>query len=480
MTQTKKDASDPKSTTGLTTRIRFQQMTVAVLCLLSLGFFSAAVMLPGPTAISENVNNLHEVALASEEQIASMESSLQVVSNSATQGSLQRLAAYAGALQPALENTAIDFEHLKATSNVIGNMADGLQTFSEHLEPEHIDSLASGVGAVAGYLEQVEPISKKLADGLAQYAKLLDTQSAVFGETITAIALKESEITAMEKSLKDAAIVLNGVSVIFTAKFIADIRKTLPSFRIALKDSISTVKLLSFGSSQEKRVLAVNNMIKNIDAFNIMLAAVEKQAPQINGAARSFSNVLSRFEKTLSSVKPLLLKLPQIAAQTAAKLPALANDLSTILRNTSDFKEVAGFMRQAESDLRESRKAFTGTQAQIKDTVVLLEGMKTQLDSAYDNREEIEANYARMIALTKNTVDGVPVMIENVELTMDTGIRTLTNLRTNISATRNALPKYQSVAVFWMVTFRIGLALIGLVFAGQSFWGFQDLKQAAS
>jgi hypothetical protein len=284
----------------------------------------------------------------------------------------------------------------------------------------------------------------------------------------------------MEKSLKDAAIVLNGVSVIFTAKFIADIRKTLPSFRIALKDSISTVKLLSFGSSQEKRVLAVNNMIKNIDAFNIMLAAVEKQAPQINAAARSFSNVLNRFETTLSSVKPLLLKLPQIAAQTASKLPALANDLSTILRNTSDFKEVAGFMRQAESDLRESRKAFTGTQAQIKDTVVLLEGMKTQLDSAYDNREEIEANYARMIALTKSTIDGVPVMIENVELTMDTGIRTLTNLRTNISATRNALPKYQSVAVFWMVTFRIGLALIGLVFAGQSFWGFQDLKQAAS
>jgi hypothetical protein len=83
-----------------------------------------------------------------------------------------------------------------------------------------------------------------------------------------------------------------------------------------------------------------------------------------------------------------------------------------------------------------------------------------------------------MIALTKSTVDGVPVMIENVEFTMDTGIQNLTNLRTNISATRNALPKYQSVAVFWMVTFRVGLALIGFVFAGQSFWGFQDLRQA--
>ena len=478
MTPTKKDASEPKTNAGHTTRIRFQRMMAAVLCLLSLGFISAAVMLPGPTAIAENVNNLHEVALASEEQIASMESALQVVSNSATQGSLQRLAAYSGALKPALENTKIDFEHLQATSKVIGNMADGLQRFGEHLEPEHLDSLASGVGAVAGYLEQVEPISEKFADGLAQYAKLLDTQSAIFGETITAVALKESEINAMQKSLQDAAIVLNGVSVLFTSKFIADIRETLPSFRIVLKDSISTVKLLSFGSSQEKRVLAVNNMIKNIDAFNTMLAALEKQAPQINAAARSFSNVLSKFERTLHSVKPLLLKLPQIAAQTAAKLPALASDLSTILRNTSDFKEVAAFMRQAESKLRESRKVFAGTQAQIKNTVVLLEGMKTQLDSAYGNREAIEANYARMIALTKSTVDGVPVMIENVELTMDTGIRTLANLRTNISVTRKALPKYQSVAVFWVVTFRIGLALIGFVFAGQSFWGFQDLRQA--
>jgi len=58
------------------------------------------------------------------------------------------------------------------------------------------------------------------------------------------------------------------------------------------------------------------------------------------------------------------------------------------------------------------------------------------------------------------------------------GDSTDTNLRTNISVTRKALSKDQSVAVFWMVTFRIGLALIGLVFAGQSFWGFQDLRQA--
>ena len=478
MAQTKEDASEPKTNAGHTTRIRFQRMMAAVLCLLSLGFISAAVMLPGPTAISENVNNLHEVALASEEQLASMESSLQLVSNSATQGSLHRLADYSGALKPVLENTRIDFEYLKATSNVIENMADGLQGFGEHLEPKHIDSLAAGVGAVAGYLEQVEPISKKLADGLSQYAKSLDTQSAVFSETITTAALKESEINAMEKSLNDAAIVLNGISKLFTAKFIADIRETLPSFRVVLKDSITTVKLLSFGSSQEKRVLAVNNMIKNIDAFNTMLATVEKQAPHFNAAARSFSDVLSKFERTLHSVKPLLLKLPQIAAQTAAKLPALANDLSSILRNTSDFKEVAGFMRQAESKLRESREVFTETQAQIKNTVVLLEGMKTQLDTAYANRETIEQNYARMIALTKSTVDGVPVMIENVEFTMDTGIQSLTNLRTNISVTRKALPQYQSVAVFWMVIFRIGLALIGFVFAGQSFWGFQDLRQA--
>ena len=80
-----------------------------------------------------------------------------------------------------------------------------------------------------------------------------------------------------------------------------------------------------------------------------------------------------------------------------------------------------------------------------------------------------------MIALTKNTVDGVPVMIENVELTMGTGIQNLTNLRANISTTRQALPEYASVAGFWMVIFRIGLALIGLVFAGQSFWGFKDV-----
>lgn len=59
-------------------------------------------------------------------------------------------------------------------------------------------------------------------------------------------------------------------------------------------------------------------------------------------------------------------------------------------------------------------------------SVVLLEGIKTQIDSAHDNREAIESNYTRMIALTKSTVDGVPMMIAIVELTMDTGIQNLT------------------------------------------------------
>jgi hypothetical protein len=174
----------------------------------------------------------------------------------------------------------------------------------------------------------------------------------------------------------------------------------------------------------------------------------------------------------------MLLKLPEVVAQTADKLPALASNLSMILRKTSDFKEVAGFMRIAESKLRESRKLFTATQAQIKSSVVLLEGIKTRLDSAYDDREAIELNYTKMIALTKSTVDGVPLMIENVELTMDTGIQNLTLLRANISTTSMALQEYESVAGFWMVIFRFGLALIGLVFAGQSFWAFKDVGNA--
>ena len=174
----------------------------------------------------------------------------------------------------------------------------------------------------------------------------------------------------------------------------------------------------------------------------------------------------------------MLLKLPKVVAQTADKLPDLASNLSMILRKTSDFKEVAGFMRMAESKLRESRKLFTATQAHIKSSVVLLEGIKTRLDSAYDNREAIELNYTKMIALLKSTIDGVPLMIANVELTMDTGITNLTNFRTNISTAREVLPEYESIAGFWMEMFRYGLVLIGLVFAGQAIWVFKDVGNA--
>jgi ABC-type transporter Mla subunit MlaD len=476
MTPANQDVSEPQANLPVhTARARFQKLMAAVLCLLSLGFISAAVMLPGPTAVSENVSNLHEVALAAEGQIQTMESSLQQVRDSATQGNLKQLKEYAEVLKPALENTDIDFEHLKATSNVIGNMADGLRTFGENLEPEHIDSLASGIGTVAGYLEQIEPISEKLADGLDQYAKVLAIQSAAFKKTMSQVALKEAEIDAIEKSLGTAANVLNGVPAIFNSKTIADMRKSLPVFKRALANSKSKIEWILFGDSERQWLNAVENAIQVIDKFSVVLNNLEKQAPQINAAARSFSAVLKKLEGTLHSVKPMLLKLPEVVAQTADKLPALASNLSMILRKTSDFKEVAGFMRIAESKLRESRKLFTATQAQIKSSVVLLEGIKTRLDSAYDNREAIGENYTRMVALTKSTVDGVPLMIANVELTMDTGITNLTVLRTNISTTRKALPEYASVAGFWMVIFRIGLALIGFVFAGQSFWGFKDV-----
>ena len=475
MTQANQDVSEPETKSQVrTARARFQKMAAGVLCLLSLVFISAAVKLPGRTAIKENVSNLHGVLLAAEGQIETMESSLQQVSDSATQGSLKQLEEYAEVLKPALENTNIDFEHLKATSNVIGNMVDGLRTFGENLEPEHIDSLASGIGSVAGYLEKIEPLSEKLADGLDEQAEMLDTQSVAFSKTIVQVSLNEAEIDATESNMASAASVLAGVPAIFNAKEFADLRKNILSWQDEVKDLKSYIELIFFGDAERRKLLLADNAISTLDKFSKKLTALEKQTPEINKMALSFSSVLKKLEGTLHSVKPQLLKLPEIVAQTADKLPALASNLSMILRNTSNFKEVAGFVRKAESKLGESRKLFTTTQVHIKNTVVLLEVMKTRLDSVYDNREAIGANYTRMIALTKSTVDGIPVMIENVELTMGPGIQNLTNLRTNISTTRQALPKYEKVARFWMVIFRIGLALIGLVFAGQSFWGFKD------
>jgi methyl-accepting chemotaxis protein len=476
MTPENQDVPEPKTNLPVhTARARFQKLMATVLGLLSLGFISAAVMLPGPTAISENVNNLREVTLAAEGQIQTMESSLQKVSDSATQGNLMQLKEYVEVLKPALENTDIDFEHLKTTSTVIGTMADGLQTFGEHLEPEHIDSLASGIGKVAGYLEQIEPISEKLADELDQYAEVLEEQSAAISETISKVALKEAEIDMIEKSLGTAANVLDGVPAIFTARRIASIRTTLPYIRSAMTGTVSTLEWVLIGDTERRAVSAVKGAIKDLDATYRDLIALEKRVPEIHAAARSFSAVLKKLEGSLHSVKPKLLRLPKLVVQTADKLPALASNLSMILRKTSDFKDVAGVMRLAESKLRESRKLFTATQAHIKGSLALLERIKTQLDSTYDNREAIGANYTRMIALTKSTVDGVPLMVANVELTMDTGIQNLTVLRTNISTARKALPEFASAAGIWMGIFKIGLALIGLVFAGQSFWGFKDV-----
>ena len=56
MTQANQDVSEPETKSQVrTARARFQKMMAGVLCLLSLGFISAAVMLPGTTAIAENV-----------------------------------------------------------------------------------------------------------------------------------------------------------------------------------------------------------------------------------------------------------------------------------------------------------------------------------------------------------------------------------------------------------------------------------------
>ena len=111
MTPANQDVSDPKANFPVrTARVRFQQLMATVLCLLSLGFIYAAVKLPGPTEISENVSKLLTVAVTAEKKIEEVESSLLKISDSATQGNL-KLKKYAEVLKPALENTDIDFEH---------------------------------------------------------------------------------------------------------------------------------------------------------------------------------------------------------------------------------------------------------------------------------------------------------------------------------------------------------------------------------
>ena len=95
MTQANQDVSEPETKSQVrTARARFQKMMAGVLCLLSLGFISAAVMLPGPTAINEKVKKMEDVARAAEKHIKTMETSLQIVSDSATQGNLKDLVEY--------------------------------------------------------------------------------------------------------------------------------------------------------------------------------------------------------------------------------------------------------------------------------------------------------------------------------------------------------------------------------------------------
>jgi DNA repair exonuclease SbcCD ATPase subunit len=476
MTQANQDVSEPATKSQVrTVRARFQKLMAGVLCLLSLGFISAAVMLPGPTAINEKVDKLVDVASAAEEQIKTMETSLQIVSNSATQGNLKHLVEYAEVLKPALENRNIDFEHLKATSNVIGNMADGLRTFGETLEPEHIDSLASGIGSVAGYLEQIEPLSEKLADGLDEQAEVLRKQAIAFAKILDELPLDQRGIEMIEKALASASKASGDVAKKLTPTLIPTIQTTIKNMGAAVTTLRDGLNIGNWFPKVKQWQRDLDRVWKDLDRIHDAVGNEKPTLVNIRRSASDFSKMLELLRKSVGSVKPLLTSFPEIIQKSSERLPALANNLSRILRNLEDFQKMALFLRQAEKQLTESTTLFTATQQNIKDTVVILEGLKTRLDSAYANREAIEENYTKMIALTKNTVDGIPVMIENVEFTMDTGITNLTNLRVNISATREALPDFSSVAGFWMVTFRIGLALIGLVFAGQSFWGFKDV-----
>ncbi len=456
--------------------------------------FYGGTHLPTDEQVREPIGKVETVARQSADQVGRLR--VRVAELRERQPMVRRLAEQMREqtrnLTTLLMNQTVDITTIATLRDALGDVALGLDAVQEQFRPETGKQVRAALKATADFLET------KVARAAEQAADRLDGTFA---------ALKKDADT-LQKLLRQTAPDLKAAKEIHASlgrfeEGLAQMQQTLkmpglPAMREGfqgLEEALGTgadrVDKLAGYSYPVVRFEGLRPVVdtkpfwpeggtiaegmrkaaKGSTAAGQELEKLSKDLPKIRTAVDESRTVIAKTREGLGlalkqqdQLEPLLRSVPEQAARLAEEVPKLASDLSRLLRETGQLKEVVGLMRQGEKSLDRAIERWPQMQTSLAKAAEVLRTTQRQLSVAVDNKDEYEGAVKLGALLAQALTDTLPLFAEQLETDLSQHEHALEELHDNLARVRESIPAFTEGAVHVVGLGRLLLALVGGIF----------------
>lgn len=451
--------------------------------------------LPGRADVEDRVTRIEGVGQNASRQVEILRDELQTLRDRRPQlqAMATRLQTEMRLLSDELRSQRVDFDTAKTISEALGDVAKGLDGMADVMAPKGVGRIATAMKSTADLLDKkVAAEAAKAADRLDKTTKELKTDAA---RLAALLRLSTVDLKAVREVHDGLAKFDDGLARLETMLKLSNAESMREGFK-----GMETA--LTSGAGQVEKLAGYTYPVVKIEGFKPVVeqkpfwpegakiaAGMKKAAKGSAGAAKELEKLtrdlpelrkaLAESRKVTSGTRmalaaalkqegkltPVLKDVPARLAALAEELPKLAGGLAKVLRDTSQLKELAAALREAQEGVEKATARWPELRKDLGRSAELLRTTQKRLKEALSNRSNYEGSLQHTLLLTRTFSAALPLVTEQVEEELREQDRSLAQLGASIDQVTEVMPVLSRGASRLVQMTRLLLGLMAGIFA---------------
>lgn len=394
-----------------------------------------------------------------------------------------RLQKQTRAVTTMVRGQSVDFDTVRTMSDALGEVAGGLSSLADTLDPVAVAKLSVGLGDAADFLDQ------KVIPSARQAADQIDESTASLREDARRLSLLLKEAPPDLKSVREVHDSLarfggglDKMNALLNPARVETMREGFRGLENALTAGAAQVERLAgytypalylegsrpqiqqrpwwpeggaIADGMRRAAAGAKAAGKQMDRMTVDLPEIRSALTESSAMADQVRETLGFALKSQDKVEPLLKEIPTHAARLADVLPKLGSDLARILRDTQRMKEAAVALRQVQQGVDRTVARWPDLRKTFARFAAILAATHDQLDHAVTHRQEYEAAMQQTVQLAESFASILPLVTDQLDSRLDEEEQTLVDLGQSLQEVGHALPIYSQMAARLLQTGRV-------------------------
>jgi uncharacterized phage infection (PIP) family protein YhgE len=391
-----------------------------------------------------------------------------------------------------LRAQGLDFDTVKTMRDSLGDVAAGLGSLADTLDPDGLGRLGDGLGTTADYLDKVVPAAARAADRLDASTEALRADAASLAALLRETPLDLKAAREIHDGLARFSDGLDRMGSALKLQKFDTMRDGVKGLESALSRGADQVDHLAGYSYPVITIVGIKPVVnqkpfwpeggkiagdlrkaaEGVSAAGKEMDGLAAELPRLRESLEESRKVADRSREALAlalkqqdKVEPLLKKVPEQAAGLAEELPKLGADLARVLRDTEKLKDLAASLRQARKGIDGAVARWPELRKTLTRSAALLKAAQQQLGNVVEHRAEYEQALNETIALTEEFADRLPQFTHHLDGQLRDEEQSFDDLGRSIDEVSAALPAYARTASRLVQATRLLLGLVAAVVA---------------